>query len=384
VSEPASVPRPRRIHNFSAGPAAISERVLERVRAELLDHAGTGASILEHSHRDADGPVQAAMRHASARLRELLAIPERYHVLFLHGGAHGQFAAAPLNLAGGDGDVGSYLLTGHWSSRARAEGGRFVATEVAADASSLGGRAIPEPAEWRTDPRSAYLHLCANETIGGLELFEDPEWSGPPLVADFTSTLLCRPIDVTRYGVIYASSGKNLGPAGVTVVIVDDALLTRGARSDTPSILDWREAARTTPISSLVHTPPVFAIYLLGLVLDELVERGGLEAVEASARRRSARIYACLDGSGGFYRNDVAPRFRSRMNVPFRIRGGDVELERRFVAEAEERGLHQLFGHPLYGGLRASLYSGVPDASVEALAEFLDDFARRFGGVSPA
>jgi phosphoserine aminotransferase len=365
----------RRIHNFSAGPSAIPLSVLERVRAGLIDFEGSGASILEHSHRDVGGPVQTVMQRAEALLRGLLAIPSRYHVLFCQGGAHAQFAAVPLNLASEEDEAG-YLLTGHWSARAHAEGRRFLDAEIVADAAHRDGRTIPTPADWRVDRRSAYIHLCANETIGGLEFLDDPISPGPPLVADFTSTLLSRPIDITRYGALYASSGKNLGPAGVTVVIVDDALLARGPRPRTPTVLDWSAAARTAPIPSLVHTPPVFAIHVLALVLEELVAEGGLEATERRAIARSRRIYECLDQSGGFYTNFVAPECRSRMNIPFRIRGGDPALEARFLVEAEARGLHQLFGHPLYGGLRASLYLGVPDASVEALAAFLDDFVR--------
>jgi phosphoserine aminotransferase len=383
VSEPRDLPirrplnghAPHRSHNFSAGPAAIPLPVLERVRAGLLDFEGSGASILEHSHRDAGGPVQTVMQRAERLLRALLDVPARYHVLFVQGGAHGQFAAVPLNLATEDDEAG-YLLTGHWSARAHAEGRRFVDAEIVADAAHRDGRAIPAPHDWHVGRRSAYVHLCANETIGGLELLEDPVSPGPPLVADFTSTLLSRPVDVARYGVIYASSGKNLGPAGVTVVLVDDALLARGPRPRTPTILDWSQTARTTPIGSLVHTPPVFAIHVLALVLEELAARGGLPEAERRATQRARTIYERLDESCGFYTNAVTPAFRSRMNVPFRIRGGDPALEARFVAEATERGLHQLFGHPLYGGLRASLYLGVPDASVAALATFLDAFAR--------
>jgi phosphoserine aminotransferase len=366
-----------RAHNFSAGPAAISTDVLVRAQRELLDWHGTGTSILEMSHRDAGGPVQGVLTHAEARLRELLAIPSSYRVLFLHGGAHGQFAAVPMNLAGAEGATASYLVTGFWSERAREEASRHVRTEVAADSTALGGLAIPEPSVWRAPRSRAYLHLCANETIHGLELLEDPVWDGPPLVADFTSTLLSRPVDIARYGVIHASSGKNLGPAGVTVVIVRDDLLARRAHERTPAILDWSKAAGSTPIGSLHSTPPVFAIYFLGLVLDDLVARGGLSAMATRAKARAEHIYAILDGSAGLYTNRVEPRFRSRMNVPFRVAGGDPEAERRFTREGEERGLFQLFGHPRFGGQRITLYNGVRDESVDALATFLEDFARR-------
>jgi phosphoserine aminotransferase len=371
----------RRAHNFSAGPSAIPDLVLEHAREELLDWHGTGASILEMSHRDVGGPVQQVMLHAEARLRELLAIPTSHRVLFFHGGAHGQFAAVPLNLArasaaGARAAVGSYVRTGYWSERAQGEASKLVPTEVVADAATLGGLDIPSPTTWRAHPQSAYVHVCANETIHGLELFDDPRIDGPPLVADFTSTLLSRPVDVSPYGVIYASSGKNLGPAGVTVVIVRQDLLERGARPETPSILDWGKAASSRPIASLYNTPPVFALYLMGLVLDDVVARGGLRAMERRAIERATRIYGLIDDSRGLFTNAVQPRARSRMNIPFRVNGGDVEAERRFTREAEERGLHQLFGHPLFGGQRITLYNGVRDDSFEALVTFLEEKVR--------
>lgn len=367
-----------RAHNFSAGPAAIPTGVLEQAQAELLDWHGTGMGILEASHRDAGGPVQGVIARAEAQLRELLSIPTGYRVLFLHGGAHGQFAAVPSNLASAEGATASYLLTGFWSERAREEASRFVSTAIAGGAAD-GSLGIPASSTWEVPRESAYVHLCANETIQGLELLEDPRWDGPPLVADFTSTLLSRPVDVARYGVIYASSGKNLGPAGVTVVIVRDELLARPVHPRTPSILDWSKAVASTPIGSLHNTPPVFAIYFLGLVLDDLVVRGGLPAMAKRNTERAARIYSILDASGGLYSNRVEPRFRSRMNLPFRVAGGDPEVERRFTREGEERGLFQLFGHPRFGGQRITLYNGIRDESVDALADFLEDFARRAG-----
>lgn len=363
----------KRAHNFSAGPSALPLAVLERAQAELLDYHGTGMSILETSHRDAGGPVQTVMARAEAQLRALLAIPSSYRVLFFHGGAHGQFAAVPLNLTSAS-ERAAYLVSGFWSERAREEASRYVTTLPVAAA--IDARSLVPASSWEVPRDAAYVHLCANETIHGLELHEDPAWDGPPLVADFTSTLLSRPVDVARYGVIYASSGKNLGPAGVTVVIVREELLARGARAETPSILDWAKQAASLPVPSLYSTPPVFALYLMGLVLDDLVARGGLQAAEWRARDRAARIYALLD-AGGVYENHVSSAARSRMNLPFRIRGGDADAERRFLHEAEERGLHQLFGHPRFGGLRITLYNGVSDESVDALADYLEDFARR-------
>ncbi len=368
----------RRSFNFSAGPSALPTDILARVQRELLDWRGTGMGILEMSHRDAGGPVQEAMARAEASLRRLLAITDDYAVLFVHGGAHGQFAALPLNLAAPDQPLG-YVDTGFWSRRARDEGARFAPTAIVASAEN-GGARLPAASGWTVPRGAAYVHLCANETIQGLEYLSDPDPTGDvPLVADFTSTLLSRPIDVARYGALYASSGKNLGPAGFAVVVVKRSLIARGARPQTPSILDWSKLAEPAPIASLYSTPATFAIYVSSLVLEDLEARGGLVAAERRSSERAARVYARIDASSGFYTNAVHPPHRSRMNVPFRIRGGDSALEARFVREAEALGLHQLFGHPRFGGLRASLYHGVPDAAVDALDAFLVDFGRRTG-----
>lgn len=366
----------KRSYNFSAGPSSLPTRVLERVARELLDFQGTGMGLLEMSHRDAGGPVQTAMASAETSLRALLAVPDDYAVLFAHGGAHGQFAALPLNLAA-DGQPLAYVDTGFWSMRAHDEAARFGPAVVVARADRDGMR-LPEPPSFRVPREAAYVHITANETIGGLEWPSDAIYAGDaPLVADFTSTLLSRRVDVSRYGVIYASSGKNLGPAGFAVVIVRRALLERTSRRATPSILDWARLAEPSPIPSLYNTPPTFALWVCSLVLEDLVAQGGLEAVEARAAARAARVYARIDASDGFYENRVHAPHRSRMNVPFRIRGGDAALEARFVREAEALEMHQLFGHPRFGGLRASLYNGVPDEAVDALVAFLDDFARR-------
>lgn len=370
-------PRPRAF-NFSAGPSALPEAVLRRAQAELLDWGGTGMGLIEMSHRDPGGPVQGVMAAAERDLRALLGISDRYAVLFQHGGAHGQFAAVPLNLACG-GATGAYVRAGFWGERARQEAARFIETTVAADASDEGGVRSPPVSRWQVGDGAAYVHVCANETIQGIELLADPDWPAdrPPLVADFTSTLLSRPVDVDRYGVIYASSGKNLGPSGVAVVIARRDLIERGAQRATPSILDWGLAARSQPIGSLHNTPATFAIHLLSLVLDDLRARGGVEAMARRAAHHAGRLYELIDGSGGVYHNGIDPAARSRMNVPFRVLGGDPAAEARFTREAEERGLLQVFGHPLFGGQRISLYNGVPDEALDAVAAFLDEFARR-------
>jgi phosphoserine aminotransferase len=365
----------RRAHNFSAGPAALPTSVLERLRDELLDWGGLGMGMLEMSHRDPGGPVQEMIAGAERALRALLKVPDNYYVLFMHGGAHGQFAAAPMNLLGAaQGALSSHLVTGFWSQRALDEAARYGRVEVVARADD---RSIPTPDRWSVDPASAYIQLCANETIQGLELHEDPEWSGPqPLVADFTSTLLSRPVDISRYGVIFASGGKNVGTAGVTVVIVRDDLLQREPHPALPSVFNYKIAANTEPIPSLYNTPPVCAIYLCGLVADDLVARGGLDAMAARAKRHADALYEIIDGSDGFYQNGVEPAYRSRMNVPFRILGGDVELERRFTQRAEECGLLQVFGHPRFGGQRITLYNNIPDEAIDEVAQFMRDFVR--------
>lgn len=368
---------PKRIFNFSAGPSALPTSVLERVQRELLDFEGRGMGFLEMSHRDAGGPVQNTLARCEASLRSLLSVPDDYAVFFAHGGAHGQFAALALNLSS-EGQPLAYVDTGFWSKRARDEAALFGPTVIAAEALDT-GRRLPDDTQWRVPSDAAYVHLCANETIGGLEYLRDPQLlSEVPLVADFTSTLLSRPVKVSRYGVIYASSGKNLGPAGFAVVIVRRSLLARRSRPQTPSILDWNKLATPAPIPSIYNTPATFPIYVSSLILEDLIARGGLKAAEQRAIARAGAVYARIDESNGFYTNDIAHEHRSRMNIPFQIRGGQApELEERFVAEAEARGLHQLFGHPRFGGLRASLYNGVPDEGVDALVAFLDAFRRR-------
>lgn len=368
----------RAIGNFSAGPACLSDKVMRQAQIEFCNKDETGMGIMEMSHRDAGGPVQNCISGAAESLRTLLDIPENYHIIFMQGGAHGQFAAVAMNLLGGKGQA-DYVNTGFWSQRAAAEASKYCKVRFAYNGEDEKFKRIPPVSEWDISNESAYVHICANETIHGLEFLEDPELpeGGPPLVGDFTSTLLSRPVDVKKYGCIYASGGKNLGPAGVTVVIVREDLVGQESKV-CPSVLSYSKMVNSKPIASVYNTPPTFLIYMVSLVLKENIEQGGLIGLEARAIRRSERIYDIIERSGGFYElkcKDV--EHRSRMNIPFRIggNGGNSEVEDEFCHEAEKQGLLQLFCHPLFPGCRITLYNGIPDTAVEALAEYMEEFA---------
>ncbi len=358
-----------RVFNFSAGPAALPLPVLEQARDEMLDWRGSGMSVMEVSHRS-KGFIAVA-EQAEADLRELLAIPDTYKVLFLQGGASAQFAAVPLNLcpAGARAD---YVDTGHWSQRAMVEARRFVTVNVAADTAASRHTTVPAQAELRLDPDAAYVHYTPNETIGGVEFPYIPDTGGVPLVADLSSTILSRPLEVSRFGLIYAGAQKNIGPSGLAVVIVREDLLGR-ARPDTPAILDYKAMAGS---GSMLNTPPTFAWYIAGLVFRWLKGEGGLAAIGEQNRAKAARLYAAIDDSG-FYRNPVARDCRSWMNVPFAL--ARPELDAAFLAEATKAGLTNLAGHRAVGGMRASIYNAMPAAGIEALVDFMTDFARRNG-----
>lgn len=357
-----------RAHNFCAGPAALPLAVLERAQRELLDWSGSGASVMEVSHRSSDF-VSVAER-AESSLRRLLRISDDYAVLFLQGGASLQFASVPLNLAAKD-QVMDQVVTGQWSKKAFAEQQRFGAVNLVASSADQNFASIPRQDTWQRDPASAYLHYCPNETIGGLEFGFVPD-SDVPLVADMSSTILSRPVDVQRFGVIYAGAQKNIGPAGLCLVIVRRELLGR-ARPETPAMLNWQIAAEN---DSMYNTPPTFAIYLAGLVFEWLEELGGLEKMEAINRRKAEKLYALVDGSG-FYANPVEQISRSLMNVPFTL--ADDVLDTVFLKEAEARQLLNLKGHRSVGGMRASLYNAVEESSVDALCSFMRDFEQRHG-----
>ena len=357
-----------RVFNFNPGPATLPEAVLEQARDEMLDYAGTGMSVMEISHRSPQ--FEGLLNQASADLRALLSIPGNYRVLFVQGGASLQFAMAPMNLrpAGASAD---YILTGAWARAAVKEAEKLGQARAIGSTEKDNFKRLPEAAELEFDPNAAYLHFTSNETIQGLEWAAEP--LGPehvPLVCDASSNIASKPIDVSKYGLLYAGAQKNLGPSGVTLIIIrDDLLATIPPRL--PVMLDYRALAES---NSLHNTPPGFAIYMVGLVLSWLKANGG---VEGSARRnaeKAALVYNAIDGSGGFYRGHAQPQSRSRMNVTFRL--PSEELEKKFVKQAEAQRLIGLKGHRSVGGLRASLYNAFPVEGARALAQFMAEFQR--------
>ena len=356
----------RRVFNFSAGPAALPTEVLEQLRDEMLDWHGQGMSVMEMSHRGKT--FVGIAQQAEADLRELLGVPANYKVLFLQGGATAQFAAIPMNLAA-PGATADYVNTGAWSKKAIGEAKRYCKVNVAADA---GGNysEVPTEAGWKRTPGAAYLHYTPNETIGGVEFPFVPDAGDVPLVADMSSTILSRPIDVSRYGVIYAGAQKNIGPAGLVVVIVREDLLGR-ARPDTPTVFDWAAMAGD---GSMLNTPATYSWYVAGLVFHWIKRQGGVAAMERLNRAKAERLYAAIDGSG-FYRNPVRPDCRSWMNVPFVL--PDAALDKPFIEGAKAAGLVALEGHRSVGGMRASLYNAMPMAGVEALVEYMRAFQKR-------
>jgi phosphoserine aminotransferase len=353
------------VFNFAPGPAALPTEVMEQAREEFVDWRASGMSVMEISHRG-----KAFMRvaaEAEADLRELLAVPGNYKVLFMQGGASAQFSLVPLNLTGADSSA-DYIDTGHWSRKAILEARRYGTVRVAADA---GGdySTVPPQSALQLDAGAAFLHYTPNETIGGVEFGYVPDAGRVPLVADMSSNILSRPIDVAKFGLIYAGAQKNIGPAGLTVVIVREDLLGR-ARPATPAVFNYKHVADE---GSLLNTPPTFAWYMAGLVFKWLKNRGGLAAIAELNRRKAEKLYAAIDSSA-LYFNTVAPDARSRMNVTFRLR--DPTLDGAFLEHAEAAGLKNLKGHRAVGGMRASLYNSMPLAGVEALVAFMNEFQR--------
>ena len=359
-----------RAFNFSAGPATLPEPVLLQVQAELLEWNGQRASVMELSHRG-QAFIECAAQ-AERDLRELMAIPDDYHVLFLQGGATTLAALLPLNLAGPQA-VADYVVTGHWGEKAVDNARPSIRTHVAASSRDAGYASLPERAQWQLSPGAAYVHYTPNETIHGVEFHDIPDVGGVPLVADMSSSLLSRPLEVSRFGVIYGGAQKNLGPAGLTLAIVRKDLLGRHGR-DLPPIFDLAHQAAN---DSMFNTPPTFAWYMLGLVLKWLKAEGGAAAIGARNARKAAQLYAAIDGSGGYYRNPVALDARSRMNVPFFL--ADAALDKPFLDQASAAGLMGLKGHRALGGMRASIYNAMPEAGVQALVDFMADFTKRNG-----
>jgi phosphoserine aminotransferase len=358
-----------RVYNFSAGPAAMPEPVLQRAQAELLDWHGRGMSIMEMSHRGAD--FGSVLSKAEADLRGLLAMPANYRILFLQGGALAQNAAVPLNLLAPDG-VADYVDTGHWSRKSIAEAGKYGRVNVAASSADAQYTYVPPQSAWRLSPDASYVHITTNETIGGVEYFQFPDTRTVPLVADASSDILSRPLDVTKFGVVYAGAQKNIGPAGLTLVLVREDLLGR-ARRECPSVLDYAVQARE---GSMFNTPTTFAIYLAGLTFEWLHAQGGLAAIERANIAKAVALYAEVDRTG-FYRNPVRQSDRSRMNVPFFL--DDARLDEPFLAGASARGLVQLKGHRAVGGMRASIYNAMPIEGVRALVDWMREFEREHG-----
>ena len=357
--------------NFSAGPAALPPEVLSQVAEEMLDWHGSGMSVMEMSHRGRE--FISIYEAAEADLRELLQVPEHFRILFMQGGGLGENAILPLNLSrGGAVDV---VVTGSWSKKSAAEARRYADVRIAANAAELPGADgryldIPAPSTWQLRRDASYVHVCTNETIGGLEFHWTPDTGKVPLVADMSSHILSKPLDVSKFGLIYAGAQKNIGPAGLVVVIVREGLLGH-ALPETPNVLNYKQMADT---DSMLNTPPTFSVYLAGLTFKWLLERGGLAGIEKQNVRKAKLLYDYIDGQD-FYSNPIAKEDRSRMNVPFRLR--DDSLDQKFLAEAEARGLSQLKGHRSVGGMRASIYNAMPLEGVEALVEFMEEFRKR-------
>jgi phosphoserine aminotransferase len=357
-----------RVFNFSAGPAALPLDVLEQIEKDIFDWQGTGMSVMEISHRSKEFVALAA--RAEANLRKLLGVPDDYAVIFPQGGATLQMSMVPMNLAAPD-DTADYIATGSWSKKAVGEAGKFCKTHIAANAADRNFTYIPDESSWQRSANAAYLHYTPNETIGGVEFHFVPG-GGVPLVADMSSTILSRPIDVSRFGVIYAGAQKNIGPAGITLVIVKKDLLDR-ARPDNPHLLTWKSYAES---DSMTNTPPTFAWYVADLVFQWLIDQGGVQAMAVVNERKARKLYAAIDDSD-FYSNPVAKDCRSWMNVPFIL--ADGALDAKFLQESHAAGLTNLKGHRSVGGMRASIYNAVSEEAVDALIQFMRDFEKANG-----
>ena len=358
-----------RAFNFSPGPAALPEPVLRQAAEEMLDWNGSGMSVMEMSHRGKE--FMGIQAQAKADFAELVGLPANYKLLFLQGGGIGQNAIVPMNLLRGKTSI-DFIDTGSWATKSIKEAKKYATAHVAASSEAERYTRIPPRDTWQLDPKAAYVHICSNETIGGVEYHWVPDTGNVPLVTDMSSSILSRPLDVSRYGLIFAGAQKNMGPSGLTVVIVRDDLLG-GALPITPSAFDFKQQADA---DSMLNTPPTYAIYIAGLVFKWLKAQGGLTAMEQRNRRKAALLYDLLDATP-FYTNPVAREDRSLMNVPFTLR--DDRLNEPFLKGAEERGMRQLKGHSSVGGMRASIYNAMPVEGVQALADYMKEFAARHG-----
>jgi phosphoserine aminotransferase len=358
-----------RVFNFSAGPAILPEEVLEKAASEMKDWNGSGMSVMEMSHRGKE--FISIAEKAEKDLREILNVPQKYKVLFLQGGATSQFAMVPLNLLKGK-KTADYINTGQWSKKAIAEAKRYCAVNIVATAESSNFTTIPPRSEWNLDPDAAYVHYTPNETIGGVEFHFIPETGDVPLVADMSSTILSRPIDVSKFGLIYAGAQKNIGPAGLTIVIIREDLIGE-AMPNAPMMFSYKTHADN---GSMYNTPPTFAWYIAGLVFDWIKRKGGLNAMAEINKRKAEKLYAFIDGSAA-YRNPVDTQYRSWMNVPFTLKKPD--LDSKFLEEAKASGLIALKGHRSVGGMRASVYNAMPEEGVDALIAYMREFEKKHG-----
>jgi phosphoserine aminotransferase len=359
-----------RVFNFSAGPAALPEPVLRRAAEEMLDWHGSGMSVMEMSHRGKE--FISIAEQAESLLRELLAVPANYKVLFMQGGAIGENAIVPMNLLRGKKSI-DFIDTGEWSKKSIKEATKYAAVNVAASSADTGYDRVPPRGGWKLDADAAYVHICSNETIGGVQYHFTPEVGSVPLVADMSSDILSRPIDVSKYGLIYGGAQKNIGPAGLTIVIVRDDLVGQ-ALPICPSAFDFKTVADN---DSMYNTPPTYAIYIAGLVFEWLKAQGGLAAMAERNRAKAALIYDFLDAGSGFYKSPVQKNSRSMMNVPFKL--ADESLDGAFLKGAEARGMLQLKGHRSVGGMRASIYNAMPKEGVQALVSYMKEFEASHG-----
>ena len=357
------------VYNFCAGPAMLPVDVMNKAQSEFLNFADTGSSVMELSHRSKEFLVVAGQ--AEVNLRKLMAIPENYKVLFCHGGGRGQFSAVALNLLGKD-KKADYIVSGYWSQLAAEEASHYGNVNVFNAIDSIDGvQSIKPASEWLIRPDAAYVHYCPNETIDGIEIFEVPNTGNIPLVADMSSTILSREFDVSKFGLIYAGAQKNIGPSGLTIVIVREDLLG-DAHLSTPSILNYEIQAKN---GSMYNTPPTYGWYLAGLVFDWLLAQGGVSAIAKINQDKAQLLYQYIDQST-FYTNSIVPENRSLMNIPFWLT--DDSLSTEFIKQAEAQGLTALKGHRLVGGMRASIYNAMPIEGVHALINFMDHFAQQY------
>lgn len=355
-----------RVYNFSAGPAMLEESVLKQAADEMLDWRGHGMGVMEMSHRSTEF-INIA-EETEADLRELMAIPSNYKVLFLQGGATGQFAAIPMNLSKNS-DTADYVITGLWGKKAAKEAGKYINVNIAANGEPF--TTIPKISDWKLSKNPAYVHITQNETINGVAFNGIPKVDAP-LVSDISSMILSEPIDVSKYGVLYAGAQKNIGPAGLTIIIVREDLLDK-VREDSPLVWHWAEKAGS---GSMLNTPPTYSWYLAGLVCKWLKAKGGVEQISKVNKRKAEKLYKAIDESG-FYKNEVNPKYRSKMNIVFTL--PNDELDKLFAEQAHQAGLKNLEGHRSIGGMRASIYNAMPEEGVDALIKFMKEFEKQNG-----